>query len=254
VLHRLAELDALVRGASDTHEWVGVVPALHNFCASDLSAFYFDVRKDALYCDAPSSLRRRAVRTVLDHLHRCLCTWLAPVLVFTAEEAWTSRFGTDGSVHLEQFPLLPEEWLDPELGERWVRLRAVRRLVTTAIEGARRDGLIGASLQAELELPLAEAEAAEMADIDWAELAIVSRAEVRIEPDAQPLFATLGGDPGPGGGFVHRAPEVRVAPGQKCARCWRVLEEVGTHPAHPALCLRCASVVDELPAAAGAAP
>ena len=93
VLHRLTELDAQLRAAVESYDWTGVYPALHDFCADDLSAFYFDIRKDALYCDRPDSLRRRAARTVLDHLHRCLTTWLAPVLCFTAEEAWCARFG-----------------------------------------------------------------------------------------------------------------------------------------------------------------
>ena len=90
-----------------SYDWTGVYPELHNFCATDLSAFYFDVRKDAIYCDRPDSLRRRAARTVLDHLHRCLTTWLAPVLCFTAEEAWCARFGEQDSVHLQLFPTLP---------------------------------------------------------------------------------------------------------------------------------------------------
>ncbi|MCQ8278410.1 isoleucine--tRNA ligase [Acetobacteraceae bacterium KSS8] len=239
VLHRLSELGAQIAGAVESHQWVGVYPALHAFCASDLSAFYFDVRKDALYCDAPSSLRRRACRTVLDHLHRALCCWLAPVLVFTAEDAWTARFGEESSVHLQDFPALPADWSDPALGERWVRLRAVRRLVTTAIESARRDGLVASSLQAELTLTLSETEAAEFGQVDWDELAIVSRADVAIDPGAASVFSDA---PGEGSG-PHLLPSVGVAPGHKCSRCWRVLEEVGTVPAHPALCLRCADVV-----------
>ena len=108
VLHRLAELDARVRGAVASHDWTGVVPELHGFCNNDLSAFYFDIRKDALYCDAADSPRRRAVRTVLDLLHRHLCALLAPVLVFTAEEAWLARFGgEEESIHLHDFPAVP---------------------------------------------------------------------------------------------------------------------------------------------------
>ncbi len=244
VLHRLAELGAMVGRAVRTHEWVGVVPALHAFCAADLSAFYFDVRKDALYCDAPASPRRRAARTVLDHLHRALCCWLAPVLVFTAEEAWTARFGEQDSVHLQAFPEIPPAWHDPALGERWTRLRGVRRLVTTAIEAARRDGIVGSSLQASLELTLSGAESVEFADVDWAELAIVSAAAVAIDPQAASVFAATPADAsGP-----HAAPLVQVATGTKCARCWRVLDEVGEAAAHPALCRRCVAVV--APAAA----
>ncbi len=236
VLHRLSEFGTAIGRAVETHQWVGLYPALHGFCAADLSAFYFDVRKDALYCDAPDSLRRRAARTVLDHLHRCLATWLAPVLAFTAEEAWTARFGDVGSVHLEAFPTVPPDWHDPDLGERWVRLRAVRRLVTTAIEAARRDGVVGSSLQASVSLPLSAAEAEEFAAVDWEELAIVSRAVV-VDPGSRTPF-TEGAD-----AAVPGAPAVAAAPGRKCLRCWRVLEEVGQVHAHPALCLRCADVV-----------
>ncbi|BAK83676.1 isoleucine--tRNA ligase [Komagataeibacter medellinensis] len=240
VLHRLGELGGLVARAVETHEWVGVYPALHGFCAADLSAFYFDVRKDTIYCDGPASLKRRAARTVLDHLHRCLCTWLAPVLVFTAEEAWLARPGNIESVHLQAFPELPVEWNDPELGERWAMLRAVRRVITTEIETARRDGLVKSSLQAALELPLSEAEAARFAGIDWAELTIVSQAEINVIAGAGSIY--LGEDEAQEG-TPHGIPSVSVASGHKCARCWKVLEEVGTESSHPELCLRCVDVV-----------
>ena len=123
VLHRLSEIDTRFRAAVQSYDWTGIYPDLHNFCAVDLSAFYFDIRKDAVYCDRPDSLRRRAARTVLDHLHRFLCTWLAPVLCFTAEEAWTARFGDDTSVHLEQFPIPPAEWRDDALAAKWETIR-----------------------------------------------------------------------------------------------------------------------------------
>jgi isoleucyl-tRNA synthetase len=222
VLHRLAELDGRIQAALRSHDWTGVYPELHAFCSADLSAFYFDVRKDVLYCDGPASPRRRAVRTVLDHLHRCLATWLAPVLCFTAEEAWLARFPSeDGSVHLERFVAVPEAWRDPALGERWTAIRALRGEATTALEVARAEKLIGASLQAELELPPAFLD---LLDPDnWAEVAIVS------------------------GTWPGEGLRVLRAPGQKCARCWRVLEEVGTRPAHPQLCIRCDEVVSSMP-------
>ena len=154
VLHRLAELDARIRAAVQSYDWTGVYPELHNFCATDLSAFYFDVRKDAVYCDRPDSLRRRAARTVLDHLHRCLTTWLAPVLCFTAEEAWCARFGEQDSVHLQLFPTLPAEWRDDALAARWETIRAIRRRITVPIEEARRANTLGSSLQASVTLPL----------------------------------------------------------------------------------------------------
>jgi isoleucyl-tRNA synthetase len=225
VLYRLTELDAKIRVAVDSYDWTGIYPELHNFCSVDLSAFYFDVRKDAVYCDRPDSLRRRAARTVLDHLHRCLSTWLAPVLCFTAEEAWCARFGDDASVHLEQFPALPADWRDDALAAKWETIRAIRRRITVPIEEARKANLIGSSLQAAVELPL-KAEHQDLLDeAAWAEIAIVS--SVRIVPDTdEPLS------------------KVTPASGDKCVRCWRVLREVGSNASHPGLCLRCSDAVE----------
>jgi isoleucyl-tRNA synthetase len=216
VLHRLSELDSTVRGAVKSHDWTGVLPALHAFCATDLSAFYFDVRKDALYCDRPDSIRRRAARTVLDHLQRCLTLWLAPILVFTAEEAWSARFGEGESVHLQRTPDLPGEWADPALGARIEALRDVRRTVTAAIERMRGEGAIGSSLQA---TAVIGPDAPALDEAGWAELCITSSATLAAETTAA------------------------LAPGDKCARCWRVLPEVGSLPDHPALCRRCADAV-----------
>ncbi len=224
VLHRLTGLDAKLRAAVESHDWTGVFPEIHNFCATDLSAFYFDIRKDALYCDRPDSLRRRSARTVLDHLHRCLCAWLAPVLCFTAEEAWTARFGEADSVHLQLFPTLPREWRDDRLAAKWEQVRAIRRRITVPLEEARRANVIGASLQAAVTLKLAPDEAELLDPAGWAELAIVSALRV---------VAGVGDDPA----------EIAPAPGAKCDRCWKVLTEVGTDKTHPTLCLRCADVV-----------
>ena len=223
VLHRLSELDALLRRAVATHDWTGVYPAMHGFCAGDLSAFYFDIRKDALYCDRPDSLARRAARTVLDHLHRCLATWLAPVLVFTAEEAWTARFGEASSVHLQDFYDVPLEWQDEALALRWQAIRAIRKSVNEALEAERRDGRIRSSLEASLRLGFADGEAW-LNEAEWAELCIVSHVDLTLADKAS--FA------------------VERASGRKCARCWKVLDEVGQVAAHPALCRRCADAVD----------
>ncbi|AQS86771.1 isoleucyl-tRNA synthetase [Neoasaia chiangmaiensis NBRC 101099] len=245
ILYRVSELGGMIDRGVQTHQWVGIYPALHGFCTTDLSAFYFDVRKDAIYCDARDSHRRRAARTVLDILHRALCTWLAPVLVFTAEEAWTARFGHEESVHLQPF-LQPEAiWNDVELGDRWTRLRAVRRVVTTELETARRGGVIGSSLEAKLVLPVSEREAGVLGTVDWAELAIVSQADIEILPNAPSLYLDEEmSEELPGTPEAHGGPRVLEAPGEKCLRCWRVLPEVGTHDAHSGLCLRCVAVVE----------
>ncbi|NHO31004.1 isoleucine--tRNA ligase [Acetobacter fallax] len=244
VLHRLTEFGSLISDAVETHEWVGVYPALHGFCTTDLSAFYFDVRKDTLYCDGKDSLKRRAARTVLDVLHRCLTTWLAPVLVFTADDAWTARFGTDTSVHLQAFPELPPEWNDPELGDRWATLRAVRRIITTEIEAGRRSGQIGSSLQASIDLPVFEDKAGQIAGVDWAELAIVSQAGLTIIPALAPAADEEATTTQSALSLPCGVPTVTVAAGAKCDRCWRVLPEVGQNTAYATLCLRCADVVE----------
>ena len=218
VLHRLTDLDTRMRRAAMGYDWVGVMPELHAFCAGDLSAFYFDIRKDAIYCDRPDSLRRRAARTVLDHLHRCLCIWLAPVLCFTAEEAWSARFGESDSVHLHVLPELPEAWRDEGLGVRMDAIRGLRSEVTGQVEMLRKDGVIGSSLQAAVSLP---ASVKGLDEAGWAEIVIVSKVTF----------------------LEDYTPRASVAPGSKCLRCWRVLEEVGQHTAHPGLCLRCTDAV-----------
>jgi isoleucyl-tRNA synthetase len=147
------------------------------------------------------------------------------VLCFTAEEAWCARFGEPDSVHLQLFQEVPAEWRDDALAARWETIRAVRRRITTAIENERADGKIGSSLQAAVAVPLMSGEAGLLDASEWAEIAIVSAVEL---------------DPKMGRPLV----QVRQAPGSKCARCWRVLTEVGNHPDHPALCDRCADAVE----------
>jgi isoleucyl-tRNA synthetase len=230
VLHRLTEIDAKVRTAVESYDWTGVYPDLHNFCSVDLSAFYFDIRKDALYCDRPDVLRRRAARTVLDHLHRYLCTWLAPVLCFTAEEAWCARFGPpagddDTSVHLEQFQTPPAEWHDDALAAKWETIRTIRRRITVPIEECRKANVIGSSLQAAVDLPLNAQHETLLDAAEWSEIAIVSSVLIVPDTDESPARVT-------------------PASGDKCARCWRVLPEVGSNATHPSLCLRCTDAVE----------
>ena len=237
VLHRLAELDRLVRHSIAEYEFHAMFTALHNFCAGDLSAFYFDVRKDRLYCDAPQDPRRRAARTVLDRLFDCLVRWLAPVLCFTAEEAWLARHGdAEGqSVHLELFPEIPTAWHDEALGARWARLRDLRRVVTGALELERGAKRLGSSLEAAVELYLPREFADLVRGVDLAEFCIVSAVTPHLGAVPQDAF-TLADLPGVG---VRISP----APGARCERCWRVLPEVG-EGAHRDLCRRCSEVLD----------
>ncbi len=241
VLHRLVELDAIHKRAIADYSFTGFYTALHNFCAVDLSAFYFDVRKDALYCDRPDSPRRRACRTVLDTLHRCLTTWLAPVLVFTAEEAWLARLADQGkptegeSVHLQLFAEIPAAWYDDALAAKWAKIRDMRRVVTGALEKARAAKQIGSSLQAR---PVIHggAEAASMLSAEeWAEVFITSDHEFSAAAAPADAFTLADG--------LDVAVAFAPAPGAKCERCWKVLPEVGKDHRHPTLCVRCADAV-----------
>jgi isoleucyl-tRNA synthetase len=236
MLAKLAELDETVRSGYEAFDFNRVFNALFNFCTNELSAFYFDIRKDALYCDALKAPRRRATRTVLDEIFRRVVTWLAPVLCFTMEEAWTQRF-PDDSVHLHVFLDTPEAWRSPSLIEKWNRVRTIRRVITGALEIARRDKVIGASLEA---APLVylddDADRKVLEGLDLAEIAITSSAHVAKVAAPDDAF---------------RLPEVEGvavrfehARGNKCARCWMILEEVGRNPAHEDLCNRCAEAVD----------
>ena len=239
ILHRLAELDALVRKSIAEYDFHTMFTALHNFCAIELSSFYFDIRKDALYCDPADDPTRRAARTVLDTLFSSLVTWLAPIICFTAEEAWLTRFpdedGTD-SVHLKLFADIPADWRNEALGAKWQRIRALRRVVTGAIEIERAEKRIGSSLAASATVYVEdEAYRTAMATIDMADLCITSAAR-------------FGDGTAPAGAFtLDDVPGVAVvigpADGGKCARCWKILPEVGAADGHAELCHRCAEAV-----------
>jgi isoleucyl-tRNA synthetase len=236
MLAKLAELDALVRHGYGEYDFNRVFNTLFNFCTNELSAFYFDIRKDTLYCDCLDAPRRRAARTVIDEAFRRVVTWLAPILCFTMEEAWTLRF-PDDSVHLQTFPETPAGWHAPALLEKWNRIRALRRVVTGALEIARRDKVIGASLEAAPVLYVSEPSDAEMLKgVDFAEIAITSAAHV-VTREPPPEAFRLPEVPGVAVTFHH-------ADGDKCARCWMILPEVGKNPAHPDLCNRCSDAVE----------
>ena len=231
VLHRVAEVDAAVRGRYEAYDFQGAWQAVFGFATGDLSSFYFDVRKDALYCDPDDSPRRRACLFVLGELFQRLTTWLAPVLVFTAEEVWLERHpGEDASVHLEDMPAVPEGWRDDALGRRWAAIRRVRRVVTGALEEARRDKVIGASLEAAPAVHVDAETAALLREVPFDELCIVSGVTVTEAPAPEGAFA-LSDAPGIAVAFAP-------AEGAKCLRCWRILPDVGTH-AHPGVCARC---------------
>ncbi|MBW7921554.1 MAG: isoleucine--tRNA ligase [Rubellimicrobium sp.] len=230
ILHRLAELDAQVREGYRRFDFQNVFKVVFEFATSDLSAFYFDIRKDVLYCDGDSP-RRRAARHVLDLLFHRVVRWLAPILAFTMEEAWLERFsGDESSVHLVDFPETPAAWADPALAAKWERIRAVRRVVNGALEVQRVAKVIGASLEAAPVVHVDAETAALLGSVDFAGVCITSGLTLSTDPVPEGAFA-LGDVPGVA---VVFAP----APGTKCERCWQVLPDVGTH-SHPGTCARC---------------
>jgi isoleucyl-tRNA synthetase len=232
VLHRLAELDGEVRAGYAAFDFQGVFQKLFQFCTVDLSALYFDIRKDSLYCDAATSLTRRSARTVLDVLFHRLTTWIAPILVFTAEDVWLARFpGEDQSVHLHDFPQTPMAWQDAALAAKWAQLRQVRRVVTAALEVQRTAKVIGASLEAAPVVHVEDPEVlAALKSVDFADLCITSAISLTTDPAPSEAFRL---PEVPGVGVVFE-----LAPGDKCGRCWKILPDVGTH-AHPGTCARC---------------
>jgi len=239
MLHRLAEVDGEVRAAYAAYDYRGVVAALSPFMNTDLSAFYFDIRKDTLYCEAYSSLKRRAALTVIDQIFGCVASWLAPILSFTAEEAWGHRYGADQSVHLATFPEVPETWRDDALAAKWDHVRNVRRVVTGALEIERAAKRIGSSLEAAPEIYVTDADTLEaLAGIDLAEVSITSGASLvrKVPPNEAFTLADVAGV----GVVVHKAE------GRKCARSWRITTDVGSDPDYPDLSARDAAAVREL--------
>jgi len=241
VLHRVSELDKLVKQCCADYDFHTLFTELHNFCAVELSAFYFDIRKDALYCNSADDPTRRAVRTVLDTLFSCLTAWLAPIICFTAEEAWHTRYPervSDDSVHLQLFPNISDVWYNDELADKWKRIRNIRRVVTGALEIERTAKNIGSSLAATAIVYLSTDDQTLLSGMDAADLFITSAAEFSgAEPPADSF--SLPEVPG-----VHVV--IETASGEKCARCWKVLPEIGAEVGHEELCNRCADVVSDL--------
>ena len=210
MLHLLADMDAKLKTAVNDFDFNTYVRLLTEFCNEDLSAFFFDIRKDCLYCDAPTDPKRMAYRTVLDTLFHALVRYAAPVLVFTSEEVWQTRFPDADSVHFSDWPEVPAV-LDGALAEKWSSIRAARMVATEQIEPMRREKIVGSSLEVEY------THSGAFGDVDLAEIFIVSA--------------------------VHQgnsAGAVKTT-NHKCGRCWRHLPEVVDDGA---LCDRCDTVVN----------
>ena len=238
MLHRLAEVDPLVRSAYADFDYKRIFAALNTLMTVDLSAFYFDIRKDALYCDPYSSVTRKACLTVLDHLFRCTVTWLAPILCFTAEEAWLARDPSGASVHLQLFPEVPAEWRDEALADKWRKVRQVRRVVTGALEIERAHKRIGSSLEAHPVVYVSDPDLfSAVVDVDLAEVCITSGLAL-VEGDGPADAFRLADVAG-----VAVVPE--LAAGRKCARSWKISPAVGLDPQYPDVTPRDAQALRE---------
>lgn len=241
MLHRLAELDAVVRQGYDEFDFKRIVRSLSDFANVELSAFYFDIRKDTLYCDAPSSLKRRSALFVIRKLFDCLVTWFAPMMPFTMEEAWLSRDPQATSVHLEQFPAIPADWSNEALAEKWKKVRAVRRAVTGALEIERKDKRIGSSLEAAPVVYIANPELMAALDgLDFAEICITS--DISLVAGVGPADAFRSED------VAEVAVDPKRAEGVKCARSWKITRDVGSDPDYPDVSARDAQALRELAA------
>ena len=246
MLHRLSEIAPIVSKAYETYDYRKVITELSAFLNTELSAFYFDIRKDTLYCDPHSSIARRASLTCIEEIFRAVTLWLAPILVFTAEESWLSRYPDAESVHLETFPEIPVAWQDEALAARWSTIRKVRRVVTGALEIERAQKRIGSSLEAAPHVFIADKDLADLVrSVDFADICITSAITI-IDGEA-PADAFRLDD-------VHGVAVVSArAEGQKCARSWRYSTEVGTDKDYPDVTPRDAAALRERDARAGAA-
>ncbi len=243
MLHQLALLDVEIKQAYRTYDYKKVVAALAQFMNTDLSAFYFDIRKDALYCEAPSSKKRLAALTCVEAIFRCVTVWLAPILSFTCEEAWLARYPkiaeAGGSVHLEVFPEIPAAWRDDALDAKWEKVRKVRRVVTGALEIERAQKRIGSSLEAAPEVVIDDADLLKALDgIDFAEICITSGIHILSGTAPDDAFS------------IAEVKGVAVIPhkaeGKKCARSWRITKDVGSDPKYPDLSARDAAAMREI--------
>lgn len=239
VLHRLTELDAQISKDLESYDFHHIFTHLYTFCVNDLSAFYFDIRKDSLYCNALNDPKRLATQTVLHHVFINLCKWLAPILTFTIEEAWGTYCPSD-SVFLHTFDVLPPEWHMPHIGARYKVLRNIRRVITGAIEEKRTAGHIKSSLQAEAIVVTTDLEMADLLNnIDLADFCITSATQVKV--DTIPASAYSLED------VENLGVIIQEAKGGKCTRCWKILPEVITTDTNDpsCLCYRCRKAVEE---------
>ena len=227
ILGRLTVLEEEVLKNYQIFEYQKVFSAIFNFCTNELSAFYFDIRKDSLYCDSKSSLVRRATRTVLDILFNHLLTLLAPILCFTAEEAWQSRLGKDTSVHNQNFPKVNDNWKNSEIFSKWEHLKLIRKAVNGAIEIERKNKLLGSSLEASVEIYFKDKNVINQINInDLENISIVSKLSISQANNVEDYFQS--------NELSDVGIKIKRVSGEKCNRCWKYFDKLNHN-----ICQRC---------------
>jgi isoleucyl-tRNA synthetase len=230
-LHQLQKLIGRIREAYESFEFHVVYHSVQNFCAVEMSALYFDILKDRLYTFPSGSPGRKSAQTALYEILKALTCLMAPILSFTSEEVW--KYLPQGperaeSVHLTSFPEVQDEYLDDALNERWERIWEIRALVTKALEEARKERVIGLSLDAQVILHISEKlfSFLEPYETELKSIFIVSSVTLRPSKDEREVRA-----------------EVLPAEGRKCERCWNYEVSVGQHPEHQTICGRCVEAI-----------
>ncbi|MHA1539949.1 MAG: isoleucine--tRNA ligase [Alphaproteobacteria bacterium] len=234
VLSELSTLTDKLQASAEKYDFMNYINALHDFCNETLSSLYFDIRKDCLYCDEPASDKRRAVRTTMNILFETLIRALAPVLCFTAEEAWAARNPDGESIHLQEFAEKVDVTLSAEEAEKWEKILDVRKSVNASIERVREANKIGSSLEAQAEITVRKKDYVILKDVDFAEICIVSKAVIREQNTPE-----IGLDER----TICSGVDIQVITAEKCERCWNKKPDVGSFEDHPTLCTRCHEVV-----------
>ena len=223
LLNRLFEIDKIIREKTINYDFHGIFTLLHDFCNNDLSAFYFDIRKDTLYCDSFMSIERMSCRVAMNFTFQCLVKWIAPILCFTAEEAWLSYNNDENdSVHFYTYFDIPKIWKNNQISSKWEKIRKFRSKVTASLEEARNQGVIGGSLSAEVNLEINKETAEFLVGVDLASLLITSKVEYEVKEISENKINIL------------------AASKEKCERCWKQILEI-----NDTLCERCKNVIDE---------
>ena len=231
VLHRLWEINKIIIDCINNFNFHLMFMTLLNFCTNDLSSFYFDIRKDTIYCDSINSKKRKAARTLLDILFNSLVRWFAPSLVFTCEEAWASR-GNQSSIHLEEFSKIEENFKNEKLNNKWEIIRNIRKVVTGALEKKREERIIGSSLEASIEIYVDKKIKPIIEDIDFAEISITSNAKLLEKNSSTKGFILEN--------YKDIIVNIKKADGKKCNRCWKISEEVKNDND---ICNRCDDII-----------